>query len=147
MPTDWQTHADGVGTAVSTAHRLDGSLTSVTVEMDTFRVREWDAAEVENSGKSTQDLFWDERDETYDEHADGAHAVIKFDVNDGVATLRSIQPAGGDPLRPRHIRILPGAVRVVRLVPGVGTCNDPLETLASAYHDAGDVFIDALDAE
>lgn len=144
MPTDWKTHADGVDTAVSTVHDLDGSIRTVTTQLDTFKVREWDTDV--DADDPPEHAHWDERDGVFYEHGSGANATLKWSVNDGgAATLESVTPEDGDRIEPRHMALLPASIRIVENIDGVDLAFDPLETLANAYHDAGNVHIEKLD--
>lgn len=143
MPTEWTYHADGVNTAVRTAHRLDGSLKTVTTQLDTFKVREWDTTDPD---EVPDHATWDDADGVFYEHGSGANATLTWGVNDArAAELQSITPEDGEEFRPRHMALLPASVRVVENIDGVDMAFDPLETMSNAYHDAGDVHIEKLD--
>jgi len=146
MPSEWNYHADGVGTAVQTRHDLDGRLKSVTVQLDAFKVRSWTEDEVEDNPNAPNNLFYDERDEVYEQHADGAHATMKFSVTDGQAELSSIKPEDGDTVEPRHMMLLRGAERVLEQLSEVDRVGGTIEALEGEYDEASAIYIDALDA-
>lgn len=148
MPTDWKYNADGVNTAVSTKHDLDGSLKSMTVELDAFRSREWpeDEDEIRRKGRDPKNMSYDQEDEVFIEFADGAHATFEFDVDtDNAAELKAVTPEDGDALEPRHMMLFPAAERVVEANPVVEWCRSTLETLTNRYEDAQNVEIHKLD--
>lgn len=145
MPTDWTYHADGVKTAVTTKHQLDGRLKSVRLNLDCFKVRSWTEEEIEESTREKEHLVYDEKEDVWEDYADGSHAILRFSVDGGNATLKSIEPKDGGRVKPRHIAILPAAERVVEQLDEVDTCYSTIETLANAYHQAGEVYIDKLD--
>lgn len=149
MPTEWQHHADSVGTAVSTEHDLDGTLKSVTVQLDSFRVRSWteDVDEIEErTGKDISSFHYDEKTDQYDEYDGGSNATFRFDVDGETALLESIEPKDGDSVKPRHMMLLPAAERVVEQLDGVRAAF-PFDPLRQNYEDAVDagVFIERLD--
>jgi len=154
MPTEWQTHADSVQTAVSTTHDLDGSLKQIQLQLDVFRTREWpeDESEIKAAGQNPKHLNYDTRDEHYIEHGAGAHATVTYSVaadakfaDSTVVELSSITPEDGDEIAARHMALLPAAERIVTNLSDVDAVRDSLETFASAYHDAADVHIERLD--
>lgn len=152
MPTEWQYHADGVKTAVRTAHDLDGTLTRVTVQLDSFRVRSWteDMKEIEErTGRDISSFTYDEVTDGYEEYGDGSHATLRFDVDAGrKAHLASIEPEDGDRVEPRHMMLLPAAERIVEQLSEVEICWKTIETLENPYYDAKDagIHIDRLDS-
>lgn len=119
MPTEWTYHADGVDTAVSTEHELDGTLKTVTVNLDSFRVREWETkSEIEDAGKTG--LHYDEEKGVYEEYGDGSNATIAFDVDaEGRALLTDFKPEDGDSIQPRHMVLLVAAERIAEHLDGV----------------------------
>lgn len=146
MPSDWEYHADGVQTAVTTKHSLDGSIKSVSVQLDAFKVREYQPDEVEKQSVKPSNLHYDEENEVYQQYADGRHATIRFEVNEGgAAELVSIDPEDMDYLKPGHMMLLPAAVRLVENLSDVDLCFDPLETLENEYYAAKDTHIEQLD--
>ena len=146
MPGEWQYHGDGVKTAVSTTHDLDGRLKSVRVQLDCFKVRTWTEEEIEeHPTKKAKHLSWDDREEVFEEYADGAHATLRFSVSDGTATLESIEPEDGEKVRANHMPLLVAAERVLNQLAGVEETENPMETLDAAYDDAAGIYIDRLD--
>lgn len=148
MPTEWQYHADGVRTTASTTHSLDGTLESVRVELDCFRVRSWTEEELDNhSTRSPDSLDYDSETDRFEEYGGGAHATLRFDVNDGKAAFESIEPEDGDRVEPRHMALLQAAERVVEQLPEIEVCWRAIETLEKPYFDAEDtgVHIHAID--
>lgn len=146
MPGEWQYHGDGVKTAVTTTHDLDGRLKSVRVQLDCFKVREWTQEEVEeHPTKTGKHLSWDERDEVFEEYRDGAHATLRFDVSDGTATLGDIEPEDDDRVRPNHMPLLRAAERVLEGLSDVDAVENPRDTLTAAYEGAEGIYIERLD--
>lgn len=147
MPSEWQYHADGVQTGLTTRHDLDGSLREVRLQLDTFKVRSWTEEEVEDEDTRTPNhLNYDEQDGLFYEHSGGRHASLKFKVNDaGAAELTSIEPEDGDELKPGHMALLPAAERIVEGIDELDICWSTIETLENEYHNAKDVFIEAVD--
>lgn len=150
MPTEWDYHADGVGTAVTTTHSLDGSLKSIRAKLDTFRVRGWteDVEDIEAAGHDPEKMHYDEETDAFEEYGDGAHATLRFTMEGSSAVLSSIEPEDGDRVEPRHLALLPAAERIVGRLDGVQSVADPLDTIAEPYFEADrrGVHIDALDA-
>lgn len=150
MPSEWQHHADGVKTGVTTYHRLDGSIKSVRLQLDTFKVRSWteDEEVIEAAGKKLKHLHYDEETDAYEEYGDGAHATLRFSVDGSKAKLKSIEPEDGDRIEPRHVRLLAAAERVITNVDGVDSYETPFDTLVREYTQADEagIHIDALDA-
>lgn len=147
MPSEWTYHADGVDTAVEAQHDLDGQLRSVSVELDTFKVRSWteDVEDIREAGRSPENMNYDEKTDAYEEYADGSHATMKFSVENGVANLSSITPEDGEEVKPRHMALLRGAERVLKQLDGVDLVGTG-DVLMEPYHDAEDIHMDALDA-
>lgn len=149
MPSDWIYHADGVGTAVSTGHDLDGTLASVTVELDSFKYRKWteDEDEIEAAGKDPKHMPYNADEDAYEEFRDGTHATLHFDVIAGSATLTSIEPEDGESVRPRHMKILRAAERVVGNIQEVDAVTPSLHPFLEEYEGAEGIFIERLDSK
>lgn len=150
MPGEWQYHADGVKTGVTTRHDLDGTLKSVRIQLDTFKVRAWTEDEdvIEAAGKNLKHMHYDEETDAYEEYTDGAHATLRFGVDDGVAALKSIEPEDGERLEPKHMALLPAAERVLGHMSEVESFEDTIESFSEVYFDASEsgIHIDRLDA-
>lgn len=151
MPTDWTYHADGVSTAVETKHNLDGSISSISVQLDTFKTREWEPASPDedvdiNGEEIPEHAHYDQEDDLFVEHSGGAHATLRFSMTSaGAAELASIEPEDGERFKPRHMALLHPAARIVEQIEGVEYVSDPLEALTNEFHAAEDVVIDRLD--
>lgn len=145
MPSNWQYHADGVKTAFRTVHDLDGTLRTVILQLDSFRHRSWEEEEAEAAGRNLKHLTYDEETGTYEEYADGSHAALTFGVDGGHATLSKIEPKDDEYVAPRHMMLFPAAERILAHLDGVDEVESSLETLASRYHDAGEIYIERLD--
>lgn len=147
MPSEWKYHADGVGTAVQTRHDLDGRLKSVTIQLDSFRVRTWTEEEVEDEDtKTPKHVHYDEPTGLYEEPGSGANATMKFSVTNGEASLSSIEPTDGDVVEPKHMKLLRGAERVLASLTDVDTVGPTIETIVEPYDEAEPIHMDALDA-
>lgn len=147
MPSEWKFHADGVGTAVQTRHDLDGRLKSVTIQLDAFKVRTWTEEEVEDEDtKTPKHVHYDEPTGLYEEHGGGANATMKFGVTDGEASLSHIEPEDGDVVKPKHMKLLRGAERVLESLTDVEYVGETIATLEGEYDEASPMHIDALDA-
>lgn len=145
MPTDWEYHADGVGTALQAHHSLNGELDRVDVELDGFKVREWTEDEVDSKGKNPSRLHYDEETDVYVEHAAGSHVTVLWNVDDNVATLESIEPEDGDTLKPQHMTLLPAAERLVSNLNDVHEVRSAIAALTGEYQSAVDVVIERLE--
>ena len=145
MPSKWNYHGDGVKTAVSTSHGLDGTLKSVRLQLDCFRTREWTEEEIDEHPAPPTHVDYDETDDLFYQHADGAHATIRFDVDDGTAVLQSITPEDEDAFRPDHIPLLVSAKRILEHIDGVENVIDPMETLQDYHTNASNIYIQQLD--
>lgn len=147
MPSEWNYHADGVRTALTTKHDLDGKLSTVTVTLDCFKYRYWTPEEVEqHPTKKEKHLDWDDEEELYQEFGDGANATMKFDVNDsGRASVVSVSPEDGDAFHPRHMPLLRAAARVVENLSDIDAVYPPVKTLADAYEGSEGIYIERID--
>jgi len=145
MPTAWTQHVDGDQTTVSTSHQLDGTLEAATVQIDGFKVREYEPDEVTDEQIRDRGLDYADRNDVYQEFSGGRHATLRFDVMDGTAILDRIAPEDSDTVRPGHMRLLPAGRRIVENLPGVEDSVSPLEQIESEYSLGEDAVIDRLD--
>lgn len=148
MPTEWTTHVESVGTAISTDHDLDGSLSSVRIQLDSFRCRDWteDKDEIEErTGKSVSNMPYDDDTDAYIEYGEGAHATIKFDVSGDEAIFGSIKPEDGDRLEKRHFRLLVPATRLCQSLSEVEWCPSPFDEINKVWQDESAPVIERLE--
>lgn len=131
---DWQYTIDGYGSIVTVKQNIDNSVSAVLVDLDGYAKRQYTQEEVDaGESPAVERLEWvGEEEPQYDEFGQGAHAKLKYEVEDGVAAFAGVKDemySDGEYNFPAWVRLIGPTEQLVENVPGVERVEDTVDEL------------------
>lgn len=152
MTKPWEYTIDAYGDCVTIQRNVDNTISSVTVDVDSYATRDWTEEEVNEGLPKYDPEYMQDEEPQFTEYGEGASATLKFDVDDGVAEFAGVKH-GSDHLDPDKfnyptwLRLLTPAQRMVENVPGVEYCEDAQAYIGEQIGIGEKITIRGLDDE